>query len=115
MNTSSVRPTMTDLASSDTSVCQICGGLGLVIHDVPIDHPDFGKAFPCVCQTEKIKTRKLDQLRKLGNLDAYLNKTFATFQVDYDLLSDDQAYLRGVCANLRRDSSLTEAQRRQIN
>jgi len=27
--------------------CPLCGGIGLVEPDVPVDHPDFGKAQPC--------------------------------------------------------------------
>src|SRR5690349_12418233 len=100
--------------SNGNKVCEICGGLGVVTLDVPIDHPDFGKAFPCVCQTDKIKTRKATQLRSLSNLDAYGDKTFATFQVDYSQLDADDAMLRKTCPNLVKAADLTEDQRRQI-
>jgi DNA replication protein DnaC len=98
------------------AVCEICGGLGLITLDVPVGHPEFGKAFPCVCQTEKVKTRKATQLRTISNLDMYVEKTFAAFQIDYSLLTDDDAYLRDIFANSDGTShGLTEAQRREIN
>src|SRR5215468_2071826 len=105
---------MSDITSE---VCQICGGLGIVGRDVPVGHPDFGKAFPCVCQTEIIKTRKASQLRRLGNLDAYADKTFTAFQVDHNLLADESAYLRDICAamNLSRQRGLNDEQRYQVN
>lgn len=28
-------------------ICQVCGNLGWVRGDYPVDHPDFGKAIPC--------------------------------------------------------------------
>lgn len=30
--------------------CAICGGAGFLRRDVPIDHPDFGRAIPCECK-----------------------------------------------------------------
>ncbi len=104
--------------ANGNKVCEICGGLGVVTLDVPIDHPDFGKAFPCICQTDKIRTRKATQLRTLSNLDAYADKTFGTFQIDCSLLNAndaDDADLREACSNLVNASDLTESQRRQIN
>ena len=31
--------------------CDICGDMGWVTKNVPVGHPDFGKAFPCRCKT----------------------------------------------------------------
>ena len=33
-----------------TDVCPICQGAGWVSRAVPVDHSDFGQAFPCRCQ-----------------------------------------------------------------
>ncbi len=100
---------------TNNEVCPICGGLGVVTMDVPVGHPDFGKAFACICQADKLKVRKSTQLRTLSNLDAFADKTFATFEVDYSLLGDDGEFLRSQCAKLSRNENMTEAQRRQIN
>ncbi len=103
-------------SSNGVAVCEICGGLGLITLDVPVGHPDFGKAFPCVCQADKVKSRKASQLRSISNLDMYVEKTFATFQIDYSLLGKGDQYLREILANSEgTGSSLPEAQRREIN
>ncbi len=100
--------------TDNSGVCPICGGLGLVTTDVPFGHPDFGKAFPCICQAENVKQRRASQLRKLGNLEAYADKTFASFQVDYALMGEDEIDMR-VFKPIAPSSSLTEEQRLQIN
>src|SRR5260370_19770395 len=81
-------------------VCEICGGMGIVGVDVPVGHPDFGKAFPCVCQAEKIKGRKAAQLRTISNLDAYQDKIFATFEIDFNVLEANEQYLKELCADI---------------
>jgi DNA replication protein DnaC len=103
--------------NADTGeVCQICGGLGVVTMDVPVGHPDFGKAFACICQADKIKSRKTGQLRALSNLDIYANKTFSTFQVDFSLLGpDSDPRVRDLCTNASGDRHMTEEQRRSVN
>src|SRR5258707_6317796 len=89
-------------------VCQICGGLGVVTMDVPVGHPDFGKAFTCVCQADKVKSRKTVQLRALSNLDVYANKTFSTFQVDYSLLGpESDPRVRDLCSNAVGERHMT--------
>lgn len=62
--------------------------MGFVTRDVPIGHPDFGKAFPCVCQRETLETRRRAYLRSLSNLNAVAEKTFESFQLDLDQLSE---------------------------
>jgi len=47
--------------------------------DLPLDHPDFGKLIPCQCQVEQVKSKKLNQLRTISNLDALGHYTFDTF------------------------------------
>ncbi len=38
--------------------CATCQGMGAVTLDVPVGHPDFGKAFPCPdCQAERLAVR----------------------------------------------------------
>jgi DNA replication protein DnaC len=55
--------------------CSICRDLGFVRHDVPLDHPDFGRAFPCTCRTVEVT----DRLRRRSNLGPLANRTFASF------------------------------------
>jgi DNA replication protein DnaC len=60
-----------------TPVCPLCRDRGFVRHDVEIGHPDFGRAFPCVCQIDELR----DRLRRRSNLGSLTHKTFATFDV----------------------------------
>ncbi len=62
----------------------------MVTRNVPVGHPDFGKAFPCVCQREIIAARHNAHLRAMSNLDAVADKTFDTFIVDLDHLNSEQ-------------------------
>src|SRR5258708_13826473 len=80
-------------------VCEICGGMGIVGVKVPVGHPDFGKAFPCVCQAEKIKQRKAKQLLAISNMDAYQDKTFANFEINHALVTSEEEFPRDVFAD----------------
>lgn len=48
-------------------------------HEVPVDHPDFGKLFPCTCRLEEIETLRTQELRRLSNLEAVARYTFDRF------------------------------------
>ncbi|MFN7209668.1 MAG: ATP-binding protein [Aggregatilineales bacterium] len=109
---------MTDALTlnTQTETCPICKGTGLVREDVPVGHPNFGKLFPCVCQEATYRAREIERLRKLGNLEAYAHKTFATFEIDHLLLEPSEFYLREVFSHLSetRRRTLNEAQRRAL-
>ena len=64
--------------------------MGYVTRDVPIDHPDFGRAFPCVCQRDVLAARRTARLRSLSNLDVVADKTFETFIIDRPHLDERQ-------------------------
>src|SRR5262245_37047727 len=67
-------------AASNSSVCEICGGLGFVTRDVPIDHPDFGKAFPCQCRVKEIQDKRLKRLfGETAPLAIYRDFTFESW------------------------------------
>jgi DNA replication protein DnaC len=42
--------------------CDVCGGHGWVRRNVPTDHPDFGKAFPCACAEPIFRQHRLDRI-----------------------------------------------------
>jgi len=46
---------------------------------VPVGHPDFGRAFPCVCKREEIARARLEDLRRASNLHLLSHMTFETF------------------------------------
>jgi len=49
--------------SVSTPSCPQCNGLGFVIANVPVDHPDFGRRIPCACQQER-QQRYVSQIWK---------------------------------------------------
>jgi DNA replication protein DnaC len=54
--------------------------LGFVRLDLPIDHPDFGKAQPCTCRQAQVSQQVRQQLYSLSNLDKLGHLTFENFQ-----------------------------------
>jgi DNA replication protein DnaC len=73
----------------------VCGGLGFVREDVPVDHPDFGKLFPCQCRLAELKQRRQERLLSLSNLANLARMTFETFIPEgYGLTPDKAAKLR---------------------
>jgi DNA replication protein DnaC len=86
-----------------TADCPLCGGLGYLREDVPIDHPNFGKVFPCRCQLANLEQQRLDQLRALGNLKHLHRMVFETFVPEgYGLPPDKAENLRNVYEEARR-------------
>src|SRR3990170_6047150 len=61
--------------------CPICGGVGFVRRDLPVDHPDFGKSAVCTCRQSQIAQTERQRLYRLSNLDAFQKMTFETFKV----------------------------------
>jgi DNA replication protein DnaC len=83
--------------------CPWCGGLGYVREDVPIDHPNFGKLFPCRCKQADIDARRFEQLRALSNLDHMSRMSFDTFVPDgYGLPPESADNLRRAFAEAER-------------
>ncbi|NLS78225.1 MAG: ATP-binding protein [Chloroflexi bacterium] len=59
--------------------CPICGGTGYVRRDVPVGHPDFGRAIPCRCKVSDLQAKRMANLRELSNLGLLSRMTFETF------------------------------------
>ena len=64
--------------ASSEPVCPICQGQKFVQHDVPVTHPDFGKAFPCRCQTDANDDQRLARLHRFSNMGKLADVTFET-------------------------------------
>ncbi|RPJ00237.1 MAG: hypothetical protein EHM39_05185, partial [Chloroflexi bacterium] len=71
--------------------------------DVPVGHPDFGKAFPCQCQSDVLAEQQSTRLRMLSNLNVVADKTFATFELDRPSLSTEQLGALRVAYDRARD------------
>ncbi len=72
--------------------CPRCGGVGWVGRDVPVDHPDFGRAFPCECISDELAARRLASVRRLANMADLADMTFASFQVEAPGNSSEQIH-----------------------
>ncbi|MBX3053201.1 MAG: ATP-binding protein [Caldilineaceae bacterium] len=63
-------------------VCPRCQGVGFVLADVPVGHPDFGKAIPCHCKQEERLWRRVHEFQGMSNLASLARYTFAEFVPD---------------------------------
>ena len=59
--------------------CPTCRGIGYYVKDVPVGHPDFGKAIPCACALPKIQAERKRQMNALGSMEMLERMTFDTF------------------------------------
>lgn len=59
--------------------CPICHDAGYVRMDVPVGHKNFGRLIPCECTIRKREAQQAEELRRLSNLDALAEMTFANF------------------------------------
>ena len=48
--------------------------------DVSVDHPDFGKSFPCECALKDMASGRTDRLERYSNLGPLIRLTFDNFQ-----------------------------------
>ncbi len=62
--------------------------------DVPPGHPNFGRIFPCDCKVREREERAIEDLRRLSNLDAFLDHTFQSF--DRSVSGVDEAYVEAL-------------------
>src|SRR5512141_2883957 len=65
-----------------SSVCPICHGAGFLRRDVPVDHPDFGRAIPCEGKQREVVQAELTDLRASSGLAHLSRMTFETFRPD---------------------------------
>lgn len=80
----------------NTEPCPLCGGAGFLVPDLPLGHPDFGKAVPCRCREQEQITRKIRKLNSFSSLEVLERLTFDTFIPAPSHLTPEQSY------NLRR-------------
>lgn len=85
----------TSSGSSASDVCPICKGVGFFRKDVPVGHPDFGKAFPCQHKLAEVTQAQLQDLRNASGLALLSHMTFAKFMPEgLGLTPDKQKNLR---------------------
>src|SRR3990172_7047914 len=62
--------------AEDEHACPHCGGAGFVRRDVPLGHPEFGKALPCSCVQLESREDRLTRLQRYSNLGPLTRLTF---------------------------------------
>lgn len=62
----------------------------MVGHDVPYDHPDFGKSFRCPNLDPASDEERQARLRRLSNLEAFADKRFDNFEVPRPQISANE-------------------------
>jgi DNA replication protein DnaC len=75
-------PNTSSTEARKAEVCPICKGAGYVARDVPIDHPDFARLFPCQCKLAELEAKRFSALRKISNLGALSHMTFEGFVLE---------------------------------
>jgi DNA replication protein DnaC len=74
-----------------------------VLKDVPLGHPDFGKAIPCRCKDEERRWRRLNAFQNMSNLEAMVRFTFDDFIPEPSWLSNQaQQVLRHAYESCRQ-------------
>ena len=61
---------------SAANTCLDCEGIRWVRRDVPVDHADFGKLFPCHCLLEQFNSGRFNRLSRYSNLGNLSGITF---------------------------------------
>jgi DNA replication protein DnaC len=75
--------------------CPHCGGLGYIVPDVPVTHPTFGRAVPCVCRAAEREMARQETLLRLSQIGMLQACTFDTFLPEgHGLTPDKQRNLR---------------------
>jgi DNA replication protein DnaC len=76
-----------------TPACEVCNDFGYVRRDVPLDHPDFGRAIPCKCRRGELR----DRLRRRSQIGALMDRSFDTFRLDRrNITESDRQHLAEV-------------------
>ncbi|MFO8009361.1 MAG: ATP-binding protein [Dehalococcoidia bacterium] len=79
-NISESMATPPDETEPEDRKCPVCRGHGWVVLDVTIDHPDFGKSFPCECTLRELARGRTDRLERYSNVGPLRRLKFDNIQ-----------------------------------
>jgi DNA replication protein DnaC len=65
------------LSEDEAPACPKCGGAGFLRRDLPLDHPEFGRAVPCDCVQAESDEGRLARLQRYSSLGPLTRLTFA--------------------------------------
>ena len=83
--------------------CPICEGRKWLSVDVPVGHPDFGRAVACQCQIDTSESERETRLRRYSNLGPLSRMTFASANPDGLGASPENARLFAAAFQAARD------------
>lgn len=75
------------LQGAQAEPCELCGGAGFLLDDLPLGHPDFGTPVPCKCKLEERSQRRRSRFQGVNELDALARFTFESFNPEPSELS----------------------------
>lgn len=67
------------VAAASPRPCPVCRGAGWLRADVPLGHPDFGRARMCGCLRERAAAERVGELRRRAHLEVLGHLTFDRF------------------------------------
>ena len=62
--------------NGESDDCPLCGGIGWVRRNLPVEDPEFGKLLPCQCSQERFEAERFERLLKFSNLGGLASVTF---------------------------------------
>ena len=77
-------------------VCPACGNRRWLAVEVPVGHPDFGKAQPCQCQVEASAGERESRLRRYANLGPLSRRTFGSLDPNGRVKDPESVRLFGI-------------------
>ncbi len=79
--------------AQETTVCPICGGVGWLRRDLPVNDPNFGQLVRCVCKENELNRNAREGMYRDSNLETFKEMTFNSFSVQGRLgLGDEQIH-----------------------
>ena len=69
-----------DAGPPEAVTCPVCGGVGFVREDLPLGHPDFGKAVPCQCKLNERRSRRRSRFQGVSDIEGLARFTFESFE-----------------------------------
>ena len=75
------------LQGAQAEPCELCGGAGFLLDDLPLGHPDYGTPVPCKCKLEERSQRRRSRFQGVNEHDALARFTFESFDPEPSELS----------------------------
>ncbi len=85
-----LQPRSQRLQGAQAEPCELCGGAGFLLDDLPLGHPEYGTPVPCKCKLEERSQRRSSRFQGVNELDALARFTFDSFDPGLSDLPPDK-------------------------